>query len=75
MKDQGEWVEADVPELAILDEESWQRVQDRLSRIPKQPLRQHRRPKRLLSGLITCGVCGERMTIAYRNRYGCPGAR
>lgn len=75
LKNESEWVEAAVPELAIVDEELWQRVQDRLAAIPRKPPDQHRRPKRLFSGLIACGVCGERITIAFRNRYGCAGAR
>lgn len=72
-KDQSEWSEISVPALAIVDEELWQRVQDRLAEIPRRPPEQHRRPKRLFSGLISCGECGERITIAYR--YGCAGAR
>ena len=74
-KDKTEWVEAAVPELAIVDEELWRLVQDRLAAIPQRPPDQHRRPKRLFSGVIACGVCGERITIAYRDRYGCTGAR
>jgi DNA invertase Pin-like site-specific DNA recombinase len=75
MKDRTEWVETPVPELAIVDDDLWQRVHDRLASIPERPPEKHRRPKRLFSGLIECGKCGGQMTIAYRDRYGCSGAR
>ncbi len=75
LKSSDEWVESLVPDLAIVDDDLWQLVQDCLAAMPKRPVHQHRRPKRLFSGLIECGICGGRITIAYRDRYGCPGAR
>ena len=74
-KDQDEWVEAEVPELAIVDTETWDAVQTRLVSKPHTRLHQNRRPKRVFSGLIKCGVCGGNLTIAYRQRYGCASAR
>ena len=70
MKERAEWVETSVPELSIVDKGTWQRVPDRLAAFPKLAPERHRRPKRLFSGLIECGQCGERMTIAYSDRYG-----
>ena len=75
LKDASEWVETSVPELAIVSEDLWQRVQERIAASPNKAPERHRRPKRLLSGLITCGVCGGQITIANRDRYGCAGAR
>ena len=43
MKDRAEWVEASVPELAIIDEGLWRRVHGRLASIPARPLGQSRR--------------------------------
>ena len=74
-KDQAEWVEAEVPELAIVDMEIWDAVQARLASKPHTKLHQNRRPKRVFSGLVKCGVCGGNLTMAYRERYGCANAR
>ncbi|MCZ6720281.1 MAG: recombinase zinc beta ribbon domain-containing protein [Proteobacteria bacterium] len=75
LKNVREWIETPVPELAIVDEESWPRVQDRLAAIPARRPEWHRRPKRLFSGLVVCGACGGQITIAWRDRYGCQAAR
>ena len=57
----------EIPELAIVDITTWQRVQDRLSAeaaprddIPLSSGRfwERRRPRLLLSGKVVCGVCG-----------------
>jgi site-specific DNA recombinase len=74
-KDQDEWVEAAVPELAIIDEVLWQQVQERIAATPLQRPEQSRRPKRLFSGLVKCGVCGGNLTIVQKDRYGCMEAR
>ena len=74
-KDQAEWVEAEVPELAIVDRQTWDAVQARLASKPHTKLHQNRRPKRVFSGLIKCGICGGNLTMAYRERYGCSNAR
>jgi DNA invertase Pin-like site-specific DNA recombinase len=53
-----ERVVTEVPELRIIDEETWQAAQAlRASRSKVHP-RHHRRPKHLLSRLLVCGVCG-----------------
>lgn len=60
-----------VPELRIVDQDLWERVQAR--RQGAGPLRpdQQRRPKRLLSGLAVCGLCGGAWTVIGRERWGC----
>jgi site-specific DNA recombinase len=35
------------------------------------PLNDLHRPRFLLSGLVTCGVCGGGFTITAKDRYGC----
>ena len=68
---QADWIVAKVPHLAIVDQSTWDAVQARKAASPAKPPHQHRRPKRLLSGLIKCGVCGGGMTIVNRGRLGC----
>ena len=75
MKDREDWVEADVPHLAIIEPDLWGEVQTRLRNIPQRRPELNRRPKRLFSGLVKCSQCGHPMTIAYRDRYGCANAR
>lgn len=55
---QSEWLEHPAPELRIVDEALWERVQER-RRDGEGVHRAHqRRPKHLLSGLGRCGICG-----------------
>lgn len=69
----------DVPELRIVDDELWKAVkshQDEASRPltdPRltTPLNDKHRPRFLLSGLLTCGICGGGFTITAKDRYGC----
>ena len=75
-KDKKDWIETDVPDLAIVDKALWQAVQERIAATPvRERPETHRRPKRLFSGLIECGICGGNITIAWKDRYGCPNAR
>ena len=56
----------EVPELRIVDEETWQAAQTlRASRTKPHP-RFHRRPKHLVSDLLVCGVCGASVTSRLR---------
>jgi site-specific DNA recombinase len=70
-----ERVEAEVPELAIVDRDTWDAVQSRLTSKPHTRLHQNRRPKRVFSGLVTCGMCGGNLKIVYRQRFGYANAR
>ena len=72
---ESEWVTTEVPELRIIDEQTWeaaQGIKDRYS-----SLRGNRRQtqKRLLSGFVRCGACGGSMTIVNRERYSCSAKR
>lgn len=68
-------VYGDAPELAIVDDDVWNRVQDRLEAIHKTyagktaPLNESHRPKYLLSGMVKCGCCGGGYTITGKERY------
>ncbi len=66
-----EWIVAEVPELRIIDAETWEAVQARRLRTSSAPLAQKRRPKRLLSGLLRCGCCDGTYVIKTRSFVGC----
>lgn len=74
-----EWVWTDVPELRIVPEDVWLRVQTRLQQRAWVPgCREGARPKHLLSGLMVCGSCSAHYTIQTHRRgdggyYGCAG--
>lgn len=64
-------VEHEVPDLRVVDEELWNAAQARAAAYAGRPAHQARRPKRLLSGLMRCGVCGGTATIVTADRWGC----
>lgn len=75
-------VEADRPDLAIVDAATFEAVQHRLSKTRKRSAPDAPKPRRrqyLLSGLLVCGECGAPMSIhggdETRRYYGCAGAR
>jgi hypothetical protein len=64
---ESEWVVEPVPELRIVDQPLWERVQERLTgirnsdraqAIRKREFWKERRPKHLLTGKAFCGCCG-----------------
>lgn len=68
---ESEWLRQDVPDLRIVDEELWHRVQRlRESKGGSRP-HEKRRPQRLLSGLIYCGCCGAKFNVATRDFMRC----
>jgi site-specific DNA recombinase len=84
LNDPSNWKTQEVPELRIIDHARWDAVQARRRVVGGKPLRQRRKPRRLLSGLLTCGVCGANMIVvtkdhvacsAYRNRRTCQNNR
>jgi site-specific DNA recombinase len=78
---ESEWIRTEQPELAIVDRETWDRVQAR----HRENARQTGAPGRtgykdhMLSGLLRCGTCGSSFTIVSRSgkngqrwsNYGC----
>jgi site-specific DNA recombinase len=80
------WVHIDVPDLRIVSDELWNRVQERLKIVNERMTRRrigglNRAKKRdyIFSGLLLCGVCGSRITIGgctgRASVYGCVSAR
>ncbi len=71
-----QWVRVAVPELRIVDIDTWASAAERRAELArrKSPV-QRRRPKHLLSGLIRCGVCGGAYNIASSDRMACTARR
>jgi site-specific DNA recombinase len=83
---QSEWRVTEQPELRIIEETLWKRVQARLRFTAEafgrwsRPGLQHRAhtSSHLLTGFLKCGMCGANMVIvtgrgkAAYHRYGCP---
>ncbi len=77
---ESEWIISEHPELAIIDQPTWQAAQARLgaTRSQTQQRRQDnpragpgRAPRHLLSGLLRCQACGGPLVVVDRYRYGC----
>lgn len=64
-----------VEHLRIVDEATWQRVQDVLAARAHGPINAQRRPRRLLSGLMRCGLCGNGLIVVDRAEWGCAAHR
>lgn len=58
-----DWIRQPAPELRIIDDELWDRVQRRKAELSTLPAAHGRKPKRLLSGLMKCDQCGSAMTL------------
>ncbi len=73
-------VTAEIPELAIVPKELFDRVQKRLKEVGDKatkadnPRAAHRK-KYLLSGLLKCDCCDRDCIKVSKNRYGCSGYR
>ena len=65
----------EVPELRIVDDELWQRVQNARQSRSSGPLVGRRRPRHLFAGLVRCGVCGGAYSVLTKDRLGCTRAR
>jgi site-specific DNA recombinase len=82
-----EWVIVEAPELRIVSEEVWQKVQDHNKRMQEKfgiarlggLDRKDNRKDYLFSGLLICAVCGQRIVIVGGTgktaSYGCPAYR
>lgn len=72
---ESEWVITDKPELAIVQQETWDAVQARIRQrkisTQEDGASKGRRPQHLFSGILRCGVCGGPMVVVDRYRYGC----
>jgi hypothetical protein len=68
-----EWVMQPVPELRIIDDDLWLLVQKRREALETVPWNKQVRPKRLLSELGECGICGSTWILISGDRWGCAG--
>ena len=78
---QSEWVIVDAPDLAIIQQETWNTVKARQRQQQHTTSTQRRRNnshpggggrnKYLLSGLLKCGICGGSYIVADYYRYAC----
>ena len=70
-------VNGDAPQLAVIEDEVWNAVQDRLAATHEQyagktaPLNDSHRARYVLNGIVKCGCCGGGYTITGKDRYGC----
>ena len=72
-----EWVIHDVPHLRIVDQDVWERVKEKQGVYSKRAdpsVRKHR-PRKLLSHLVKCGVCGGGCSMVSQTHMGCSTAR
>lgn len=74
-----EWQRVAVPQLAIVDAETFSQVVRKGGEVGKAPAWQARAPKRVLSGLLKCGCCGAGMSYKDKRngriRIHCTAAR
>lgn len=71
----GDRITAAAPDLAIIDADLWQAVQLRRADTGKSHPSHQRRPKRLLSGIVKCGVCGGAYVVIGTDSWGCARRR
>ncbi len=76
---EADWVITNVPELRIIDQELWEAVRSRQGAMKVKntdtPVWDRRRPKTLLSGLMTCGACEGGFAKVSQTQFGCSTAR
>ena len=77
-----QWIVKDVPELRIIDQELWEAVKTRQESVEDSKFGEankghidRRIPRYLLSGKMTCGVCGGGIIHLNSVRVGCANAR
>jgi site-specific DNA recombinase len=67
-----QWITQDIPELAIVPPADFDAAQARrATNDSRTRLDRRRRPKHLLSGLVSCGCCGAAMIVVRDDRVGC----
>lgn len=59
--------------LRIIDEVTWNLVQEKIAARRKVPLPRRKLPKHLLSGLLTCGMCGNSYIVSGTSEVACSG--
>ena len=76
MRPRSDWIIQDHPELRIIDDALWTRVQTRLKKARNAAHKKNKRPrgrpsKYLLSGLMKCGECGANFIMRDTRAYAC----
>lgn len=74
LRDETDWLHYTNPDLVIVDEETWKRVNELMTN--RKGLFENRKPaaKHLLTGLLFCGQCHGPISIVQHSFYGCPRA-
>jgi site-specific DNA recombinase len=72
---ESKWTVTEVPNFRIIPEVIWNQLQAIKDKNSGMAVNKCRRPVRLLSGIIKCGVCGGGYTVTGKNRYGCSAFR
>ncbi len=81
---ESEWIWHDAPELRIVTDKAWDKVQARLNGIRNSEtvtkaretrFWEHRRAKHLLTGLLVCGECGGPLSTQGRDYVACSRAK
>lgn len=75
VRPESEWQVQEVPDLRIVSDEEWEAVRSRRHTASNWTYAMHRRPKRLLSGLLECGECGGSYVVIGSDKWGCVSAR
>ena len=70
-----QWITREAPHLRIVDNDLWDRVHAIKQRHSSRWGNKRQTKKRLLSGLLTCALCGGGMTISRGDRYYCSARR
>lgn len=71
---ESEWAVQSTPDLAIVDRPTWDAAQALMTLAPGRPVAHlARRPRKLLSGLVRCGVCGAPARVVNAGYWGCAG--
>ncbi|MBB4149082.1 recombinase family protein [Sphingobium scionense] len=66
-----QWYMVDVPHLRIVSDAQWVAIEAQYAAFDGTKLEKRRRPKRLLSKLGRCSVCGGAWTIVSPDKWGC----
>lgn len=79
---ESDWITVEVPELKFIDMDLWDaaKAQQKQKALAKRSnlgsaMGKARRAKYLLSGLLTCGLCGGGMSVISQTHIGCSTAR
>ncbi|MFY4729083.1 recombinase family protein, partial [Nitrospira sp. BLG_2] len=73
LRPESEWIVTEQPELRIIPQDLWERVQQRRKMQKKWTMTRPRSPKYLLSSLLKCEVCGANFVMRSYYQYGCGG--